>query len=375
MNLLSWNCRGLGNPRTVQDLYRMVEEKRPKVIFLIETKANASRLDGVRRRLGFEGCFVVEAVGRKGGLALLWREEVGVEVYNFSQWHISVWMGKGGESARWLLFGFYGQPETAKRKESWNLLARLCPDSHIAWCVLGDFNEITSQSEKEGGRQSSESQMGAFREALKVNGLFDLGYKGNGFTWCNQHADSSFTRERLDRGVANGEWISKFNVTVVENMVARTSDHSPVLLKLLEGNLGTRRRVKLFKYEAKWATIEGCDQVVEGVWRERGSGLSMQKLQRALTACSGALVRWSKMKEKEEGKNIKEKTAQLEELYNREVPQDVGGVKLLREEVGRLLEQENIKWKQRAKRDWLLLGDQTQSSSTLVLHSGGGRMR
>ncbi|XP_042948853.1 uncharacterized protein LOC122281421 [Carya illinoinensis] len=199
--------------------------------------------------------------------------------------------------------------------------------------------------------------MGAFREALEENGLFDLGCRGNGFTWCNQHADSSFTRERLDREVANGVWISKFNLTIVENMVARTSDHSPMLLKMLEGTQGVRRRVRLFKYEAKWAMMEGCDQVVEGVWRERGSGLLMQRIQRVLITCSGALVRWSKMKEKEEGKTLKERTVQLEELYSREGPQDVRRVKLLREEVGRLLEQENLKWKQRAKKDWLLLRD------------------
>lgn len=49
------------------------EEARGSV--LIETKANASRLDNVKRMLDFDGCFVVEIVGRKGGLALLWKEE------------------------------------------------------------------------------------------------------------------------------------------------------------------------------------------------------------------------------------------------------------------------------------------------------------
>lgn len=83
----------------------------------------------------------------------------------------------------------------------------------------------------------------------------------------------------------------------------------------------------------------------------------MQRIQRALTACSGALVRWSNRKVKEEGKDLKEKTDQLEELSRREGPQDVERVKLLKREVGLLLEQENLKWKQRAKRDWLLFGD------------------
>jgi hypothetical protein len=35
MSLLSWNCRGLGNPQTVRDLRQMVKEKRPKVVFIM----------------------------------------------------------------------------------------------------------------------------------------------------------------------------------------------------------------------------------------------------------------------------------------------------------------------------------------------------
>lgn len=37
MKLLSWNCRELGNSRSVQDLSNLVKGKSPKVVFLIET--------------------------------------------------------------------------------------------------------------------------------------------------------------------------------------------------------------------------------------------------------------------------------------------------------------------------------------------------
>lgn len=83
--------------------------------------------------------------------------------------------------------------------------------------------------------------MGSFCEALEANGLFDLGYKGSKFTWCNQHAGPSFTKERLDKGVANDMWISKFKMHEVEGLVARTSDHSPLLLHMAEGSKGVKR--------------------------------------------------------------------------------------------------------------------------------------
>ncbi|GLT62551.1 hypothetical protein SLA2020_351810 [Shorea laevis] len=39
MSLLSWNCRGLGNSRTVRNLCQMVEDKRPTILFLMETNS------------------------------------------------------------------------------------------------------------------------------------------------------------------------------------------------------------------------------------------------------------------------------------------------------------------------------------------------
>jgi hypothetical protein len=51
----------------------------------------------MRSKLGFERMFVVDYVGRSGGLALLWKEEVELEIQNYSIQHInalvkSVWM-------------------------------------------------------------------------------------------------------------------------------------------------------------------------------------------------------------------------------------------------------------------------------------------
>jgi exonuclease III len=71
MNLLSWNCRGLGNLRTVRELRRMVKDKKPKIVFLMETKARAKRMERVRSQLGFEHMLVVDCVGKSGGFGLI----------------------------------------------------------------------------------------------------------------------------------------------------------------------------------------------------------------------------------------------------------------------------------------------------------------
>lgn len=53
-------------------------------------------------------------------------------------------------SNRLLLIGFYGQPNTNKRRESWELMAALKPDDQTSWSVVGDFNEIVTNDLKKG---------------------------------------------------------------------------------------------------------------------------------------------------------------------------------------------------------------------------------
>ena len=47
MNLLVWNCRGLGSPRAVQVTTNLVKKHKPQVLFLIETKEKYG--DGVAK--------------------------------------------------------------------------------------------------------------------------------------------------------------------------------------------------------------------------------------------------------------------------------------------------------------------------------------
>jgi exonuclease III len=148
MILLSWNCQGLGNPWSVQDLSLMVKEKRPNIIFLMETKCRKSKMEGIRVKLGFEGLFVVEPVGQSGGLALLWKEAHELEIHNYTRRHINALVKYEGEDIWWKLTCFYGHPVTAKRHESWSLLEHLKTFQPHPWMCVGDFNEILIQEEK-----------------------------------------------------------------------------------------------------------------------------------------------------------------------------------------------------------------------------------
>lgn len=199
------------------------------MVFLCETKIEVRRLEMVKRRLGFQGCVGVNLIGRKGGLALLWRNPNVVEVFNFSQNHISAWVTTSLGNGKWLFTGFYGEPETLRRSGLWNLLRSFRPSHLVPWLVIRDFNEILYYTEKVRGRQRNESLMCNFRETLDDCNLGNLGHSRDSFTWSNKHESFSYTKERLGKAVTNQRWKRIYDVVKVESLVARSSNHKPIL--------------------------------------------------------------------------------------------------------------------------------------------------
>ncbi|PPD86265.1 hypothetical protein GOBAR_DD16799 [Gossypium barbadense] len=96
-----------------------------------------------------EGCVAVNSEGKSGGLALLWREGVKVEVQNFSNYHIDSLVSL--EESKVIRFtGFYGNYDPNARNLSWDMLRRVKRMVKEGWIVGGDFNAILNNAEKDG---------------------------------------------------------------------------------------------------------------------------------------------------------------------------------------------------------------------------------
>jgi hypothetical protein len=146
MNILSWNCQGLGNLEAVLALHNLVKTQEPKVLFLMETKLDSKRMEGIRVKLRFKFCFSVPSLGRSGDLAMLWNDPVGLSIQNFSQNYIDSHV-QINDGIIWRFTGFYGHPEGHRKKESWALLDQLHSMDSLPWLSMGDFNEILSLDE------------------------------------------------------------------------------------------------------------------------------------------------------------------------------------------------------------------------------------
>ena len=208
MNILSWNCRRLGNLRADTVLSHLMREKAPNVLFLMETKQTVEKMRKIQLDLWYNSMLVVPCVYRDGGLAMFWKEEVSLHIQTFSLNHIDAHIMIDPNSP-WRLISFYGRPEDHHKHESWSYLRHLHSRDLLPCVCIRDFNEILSLDEKQGRIPRSIRAMEEFRSTLLHCGLIDLGYRGNIFTWRNGRPGEAFAQERLDRACASIEWREK----------------------------------------------------------------------------------------------------------------------------------------------------------------------
>ena len=356
MRLFSWNCQGLGNPWTVRALHNLVKMKVPQILFLCEIRQDSVCVEGVRCRLGFKGGFNAPQSGGGGGLALLWDDSVQVVIKSFSNSHIDAVVEESGGGNPWRFTGFYGQPESCRRVDSWNLLKSLGNQAAVPWVCAGDFNEIVKQSEKEGGSLRPEWKMRNFREALAEAGLSCLPSLGPKFTWRGRRHRVGWIQERLDRFVANAEWLDLYPSVCSKNLVSSTSDHLPIFLDTNPVAHGFYR--KHFKFEAMWLTHPQCQEQVTQAWEGGVERSTMGHINEKIQACKNKLEVWDKNCFGNVTRLLKDKTKQLESLESRPMRGEVGDqLCSLKKEINDLLGKEEIMWRQRSRVQWLREGD------------------
>lgn len=210
MSALSWNCRGPGNRRTVHALEKVMSYEDPNFIFLMETKLLVSEMDGIKDGLKRSQRLVVPSKGQGGDLALLWKEELKVDIQSYSDSHIDAIVGQCEDGLQWRLICFYGNPETNKMGESWDLLKWLSLLNSFPWVCIGDFNKLMNEGEKEGGSVHPAKQMEMFCEVINSCNLRDLGYIGQDYTWSKRLGNRGWVKERQDRALVSTNCVARF---------------------------------------------------------------------------------------------------------------------------------------------------------------------
>lgn len=110
------------------------------------------------------------------------------------------------------------------------MLRNLSRDANLPWCLVGDFNNVTSQADKKGGAAYPNHLIEGFNECLQDVDLHDLDIIGHQFTWERGRNTNQWIEIRLDKVIVNTLWSNLFPMAKVYNLEGSPSDHSPLLL-------------------------------------------------------------------------------------------------------------------------------------------------
>ena len=194
--------------------------------------------------------------------------------------------------------------------------------------------------------------MEAFRDCPSWCKLVDLGFVRQKYTWCNGRFEEHKTKLRLDRIVANEEWMVRFLDARVFHSSMSISDHC--LLKLNLSKRQNRRPIKKrFLFKAMWTRDARCREVVELAWDPGRGGLNFQ-LADKLRSCKEKLQRWNWKEFGNVKHTIKRKREQLQQLESlNSLHKKAEEIQKLKTEINETLTREEIMWSQRSRAMWI----------------------
>lgn len=95
-----------------------------------------------------------------------------------------------------------------------------------------------------------------FCEALEFGELNGIYTKWPKFTWTNNIRDNGFTKEKLNRVVANMEWQQSFSDSLCTILTVVRSDHYPFFIVAERKETNMRNNAFFFRYETSWILKE-----------------------------------------------------------------------------------------------------------------------
>lgn len=117
------------------------------------------------------------------------------------------------------------------------------------WLTLGDFNVVYQMSECSNYflGMPIPNKVQEFQNCIREVGLVDIPCSGPLFTWSNR-GDDGFLAKKLDKAMANSQWLLELSDYEAQFLAPDTSDHSAGWIALKSPTAHKCRPFKFFSY-------------------------------------------------------------------------------------------------------------------------------
>lgn len=118
------------------------------------------------------------------------------------------------------------------------------------WCIMGDTNEVLTQSDKIGGKMVSPTKHKSIWKMINTCELLDFGFSGMAYTWSNLRQEEECIQERMDRVWVNKQWQIQYREAYVQHLTCTHSGHHPICLHTTVNN--QKHQNPFFRFQLAW---------------------------------------------------------------------------------------------------------------------------
>ncbi|KAE8721931.1 pentatricopeptide repeat-containing protein [Hibiscus syriacus] len=298
------------------------------------------------------------AIGSSGGMLSCWDDNFfEIDDQFIHRRFIAVFGKIKSNHLRCGFINVYGPSVEEEKAAFFDELELFLNGFSIPLCVGGDFNAYLNEEEKL-GRGHNRNSLEIFNHFIQQTGLIDLPLVGGNFTWSSYR--DLLTVVRLDRFLVNCNFSAEFSGINQFLLPKSISDHNAIFLERGVDNWG-KRPFRLFNYLLSEDGFE--KMVVESIkmFKEENSRagiLSMLRNTKSAIKCwSGDRNQFPRM----DISMLEDKIHQIEKGMQHHPPSnDVvisTELRLLRNELWRLLRIEEQIWVQKSREKWVKGGD------------------
>ena len=316
MKLVSWNCRGLGNPSKIEAVKDLLKAEPSEILMLQETKIEGQALLEISRlKWHKKAGKAVSARGTSGGLATLWNEDQ-IQLINHheNQHWIFTELKHKASKLNISLFNLYVPVSYTEKRECWSSLSDfLEANSPINIIIAGDLNIVLKVKEKRGGISSRDPLLPMVEELSQTWDMMDFNPARGIYTWSNNRTGLEHISARLDRFLVQSSIMMNNKIITTKILPKLTSDHKPIQLLLEEEeDLGPIP----FRFSPLWIEREGFLDTVKKAWSKPISGSTSYVWEQKLKETKYALKEWIKKPTHTPPEKRKEAVQTLQDLQN-----------------------------------------------------------
>jgi len=150
MKIISWNAQGMKKTKNqaLQEILFLKRMHKPNIMFILETMVSSTNIRWILPKTGFEHFDYWTQLIILVALQFWNNDSIHASILRKDQQAIHVLIHDTGNNQNVIVSGVYAPAQFRDKDPFWNQLIQFNSVVDLPWCLIGDFNEITSPGEK-----------------------------------------------------------------------------------------------------------------------------------------------------------------------------------------------------------------------------------